>query len=143
MPQKRKKNIVSYNMSRIRSKGTKLEEELEKILISISNNYNNHPKIFGNPDFAYLKLKIAIFADSDFWHGYKWEEKQKELQTNRDFWIKKIEGNMLRDSQVTKKLQEEGWKVIRLWGHEILKNPDQCREKILFSLSSRQSVKGD
>lgn len=143
MVRKREKNIVSYNMSRIRSKGTKLEEKLEEILKSISDEYSNHPEIFGNPDFAYLKLKIAIFADSDFWHGYNWEEKQKELQTNRDFWIKKIESNMLRDNQVTKKLQEEGWQVIRLWGHEILKNPDQCREKIQFSLSLGQSVKSN
>lgn len=124
---KRPKEIVSYNMSRIRSEGTALEARLEKILNSVSTDFVKHPKIFGKPDFAYLKLRIAIFADSDFWHGHNWKEKKHEIRTNREFWIKKIERNIQRDLEVTRELRAQGWQVIRLWGHDINRRPNKCR----------------
>jgi DNA mismatch endonuclease Vsr len=127
MVRKRPKEVVSYNMSRIRSQGTKLEEALERILETIPVKFVKHPKMFGKPDFAYPELKIAVFADSDFWHGYDWWEKKKEIKTNKEFWIKKIERNMERDEEVTRKFQEQGWVVIRLWGHEINQQSDKCR----------------
>jgi DNA mismatch endonuclease (patch repair protein) len=123
---KRPKNIVSYNMSRIRSEGTKLEGQLENILQSLPWELVKHPKVYGKPDFAYLSFKIAIFADSDFWHGFDWARKKEEIKTNKEFWLKKIERNIMRDKEVTTKLQEEGWIVVRLWGHDILRNPNKC-----------------
>jgi DNA mismatch endonuclease (patch repair protein) len=124
-------------MSRIRSQGTKLEEQLEDILKSICVEYENHPNIFGKPDFAYSRLRIAIFADSDFWHGFNWDVKKKEIKTNKDFWKKKIERNMTRDADVTDKLEKQGWSVIRLWGHDILKNPNKCKKVIEKALRER------
>jgi DNA mismatch endonuclease (patch repair protein) len=138
MAGKRAKEIVSYNMSRIRSEGTRLEVKLEVILKSIPNEYEKHPKIFGKPDFAYLKLKIAVFADSDFWHGFDWEKKKDEIKSNREFWLKKIERNMVRDTEVTYSLQKEGWLVIRLWGHDILRNPNKCQTAIKEAISAAQ-----
>jgi|YelNatPaOPRAMG01_1025707.scaffolds.fasta_scaffold49937_2 DNA mismatch endonuclease (patch repair protein) len=123
----RSKKTVSYNMSRIRSEGTKLEVKLEELLNQINPVYVKHPKLYGKPDFAYLDAKIAIFADSEFWHGHDWENKKSELKTNQEFWIKKIERNMQRDREVTAELQKEGWTVIRLWGRDILKNPEKCK----------------
>jgi DNA mismatch endonuclease, patch repair protein len=117
-------------MSRIRSQGTKLEAKLEEILIGIQVPYAKHPKVFGKPDFAYIDQKIAIFADSDFWHGYNWDKKRIEIKTNKDFWIQKIERNIQRDQEVTVYLEKEGWKVVRLWGHDILKEPEKCRQTI-------------
>ncbi len=124
-------------MSRIRSQGTKLEAKLEEILISLHCPYEKHPKIYGKPDFAFLEQKIAIFADSDFWHGFDWEKNSLELKTNREFWVKKIERNMARDVEVTTYLQQEGWKVIRLWGHDILKKPDWCRALLDEALQAK------
>jgi DNA mismatch endonuclease Vsr len=117
-------------MSRIRSEGTKLEASLEKILETIPGRFANHPKILGKPDFAYPKLKIAIFADSEFWHGYGWQERKEEIKTNKEFWIKKIERNMERDKEVTRKLENQGWRVIRLWGHDINWQPNKCKTVI-------------
>ena len=57
----------------------------------------------GKPDIVFVNLKIAIFCDSEFWHGYNWEEK-KRLGTNREFWIHKIETNMERDKKVNEEL---------------------------------------
>lgn len=130
MTGKRAKEVVSYNMSRIRSEGTKLEASLEKILETIPERLAIHPKIFGKPDFAYPELKVAIFADSEFWHGYRWHEKKREIKTNKEFWLKKIERNMERDKEVTRKLEEQGWRVIRLWGHDINRQPNKCRSLI-------------
>jgi DNA mismatch endonuclease Vsr len=126
----RPKEIISYNMSRIRSKGTILENKLELILQRIDRSYVVQPKMFGNPDFAYIRDKVVIFADSDFWHGFQWEKKKLEIKANENFWIQKLERNMARDKEVTKTLQREGWVVIRLWGHDIIKNPEKCYNEI-------------
>jgi DNA mismatch endonuclease Vsr len=135
MVRKRPREVVSYNMSRIRSQGTELEKALERILEKFPVKFVKHPKIFGKPDFAYLELKIAVFADSDFWHGYDWGEKKKEIKTNKEFWIKKIERNMERDEEVTRELREQGWVVVRLWGHDINQQPDKCRTTIEEALN--------
>ena len=125
-------------MSKIRSKNTKIELKLEEMLKSLDINFVKHADIFGKPDFIVPELKIAIFADSNFWHGYNWEDKKKEFKTNRNFWIRKIEKNILRDDKVTSTLKSEGWCVIRLWGHEIHRHPNKCRKRILSAIKSNQ-----
>ena len=140
MGSKRSKETVSYVMSRIRSQGTKLEETLEDILKSIPVEYDKHPKIFGKPDFAYSGIKMAVFADSDFWHGFDWDKKRLEIKTNKDFWRTKIERNMARDTEVTAKLEQEGWLVVRLWGHDILRKPAECRSNIEKALKARAHI---
>jgi DNA mismatch endonuclease Vsr len=126
-------------MSRIRSEGTKLEAKLEEIMRTIDARYVKHPKIFGKPDFAYPEPRIAVFADSDFWHGYNWQNKKLEIKTNRDFWIKKIERNMQRDEEVTRRLKEQGWSVVRLWGHDISRQPEKCRSIIEEAVNRAQA----
>ena len=138
---RRPKEIVSYNMSKIRSKGTKLEARLEEILKSVDVKFDKHLDITGKPDFAISELKIAIFADSDFWHGYNWDEKKNEIKTNREFWYKKIERNIKRDKEVFQELQKQGWRVIRYWGHEIINTPDECQRRILDVLEETRSVR--
>lgn len=141
MTGRRPKEEVSYYMSRIRSKGTKLEAKLEEILKSIGVKFVKYPKIVGTPDFAYPELKIAIFADSDFWHGYNWEEKKHNIKTNREFWIQKIERNIERDKEVTHQLKQRGWRVVRLWGNAIHRQPDKCRAVIVEVLNqARKSI---
>lgn len=81
----------------------------------------NAKTVYGKPDIAFIGKKVAVFCDSEFFHGYDWENKNKEIKSNRDFWIPKIEKNMQRDREVTEKLTSEGWIVLRFWGNEIKK----------------------
>ena len=90
----------------------------------------NAKQVYGKPDIAFIGKKIAVFCDSEFFHGYDWENKQKEIKSNRDFWIPKIERNIQRDAEVNKKLQADGWIVIRFWGNEIKNDLQNCADII-------------
>ena len=71
-----------------------------------------------------------MFCDSEFWHGHNWKERKSDFKSNQEFWIPKIERNMLRDIEVTKKLEADGWTVLRFWGHDIKNNLQQCADII-------------
>lgn len=116
-----------FNMSAIKSKNSKIEMVLRKALWDKGIRYRkNYKKLLGKPDIAIIKYKIAIFCDSEFWHGYNWDEKKNEIKSNQEFWYHKIENNIKRDKYVTKELQQQGWVVLRFWGKEILKDTDKC-----------------
>lgn len=126
-PEQRKRN-----MQAIKSKRTKIEELLAKKLRKKGLRYRRDNKtIFGKPDFTFRKLKIAIFCDSEYFHGKDWETNKKRIKTNTDFWIKKIEGNITRDNLVNETLLKDGWKVLRFWGNEIKKNTEFCVQSIV------------
>ena len=121
-------------MSRIRGKDTKIEIKMEEILKKTGFKFEKHPEMYGNPDFAHKRKRIAIFCDGDFWHGYRYDEKKKP---SKKYWREKIENNMRRDRRYSRRLRREGWSVLRLWEHDIEKNPDKCRRKILAKIRSR------
>lgn len=73
--------------------------------------------------------------DGEFWHGRDWETKKDKIKTNVEFWHKKIERNIERDKEVNKKLQEEGWTVLRFWDSEVMKQLDRCIEEIEQKIS--------
>lgn len=111
---------IHYNMSRIRSKDTKIEVILRKELWSRGIRYRKNVKdVFGKPDIAFKSKKVAIFCDSEFFHGYDWDHRKKDLKTNKEFWIVKIEHNIERDREVNKTLENDGWIVLRYWGKRI------------------------
>ena len=119
------------NMQAVRNKDSKIEIALRSALWSKGYRYRkNYTKFEGKPDIVIPKYKLAIFCDSEFWHGYNWDTRKHDIKSNKDFWIKKIEGNIKRDEYVNKILQDQGWKVIRLWGKDIQKNMDECLLKI-------------
>lgn len=125
------KEQISYNMKQIKNKNTKIEIMLRKELWKRGLRYRkNTNKVFGHPDIAFIGKKIAVFCDSEFWHGFNWEEKKKEIKTNKEFWIKKIERNMHRDFEVNTKLKEDGWIVLRFWGNDIKKDTIRCADII-------------
>ena len=104
------------NMQAIKSKDSAIEIRLRKELWKRGIRYRKNVKdVFGHPDIALKGKKIAIFCDSEFWHGFDWETSKEKIQTRREFWIPKIEKNMERDKEVNRKLQEDGWLVIRFW----------------------------
>lgn len=118
-------------MSKIRSKDTKIELSLRKELWNRGLRYQkNCSEIFGKPDIVFKGPKVAVFCDSEFWHGFDWENSKESLKTNRDFWIQKIERNMDRDREVTSTLENDGWIVLRFWGNEIKNDLSGCADVI-------------
>jgi DNA mismatch endonuclease (patch repair protein) len=127
------------NMKAIKSKGTKIEELLGKALWSKGLRYRKNNKgVFGKPDFTFKKYKIAIFCDSEYFHGKDWETQKLRIKTNTEFWHKKIEGNIERDKLVNDTLLKIGWQVFRFWGEEIKKNLDLCVSKIEQAIEDRK-----
>lgn len=125
--------IVSANMRKIHSKDTSIELLLRKTLWKKGYRYRkNYKALPGTPDIALTKYKIAIFCDSEFFHGKDWDVLKLRLEkgNNPEFWIKKIERNRTRDWENDKKLLYLGYTVIHFWGHDILKHPDQCLQVI-------------
>lgn len=119
------------NMRAIKCRGTKIEILLGKTLWANGFRYRKkNNDIFGNPDFTLRGYKIAIFCDSEFFHGKDWEIQKHRIKTNTGFWHNKIEGNINRDKLVNEKLTNYGWQVIRFWGEDIKNNPDICLNKI-------------
>ena len=119
------------NMTAIKSKDSDIELLLRRELWKKGLRYRKNVKsIYGHPDIAFISKKIAVFCDSEFWHGYEWEKRKQTLDKNKDYWIKKIERNMARDREVNERLTLEGWKVIRFWGKEIKKSTSTCIEII-------------
>lgn len=109
----------SENMRRIRSKDTKIELALRKALWNKGYRYRkNYAALPGKPDIALTKYKIAVFCDSEFFHGKDWEilKPQLERGNNGEFWVKKISRNRERDDEINKALLFRGWTVIRFWG---------------------------
>ena len=125
------KEQISFNMQQVKNKDSKIEVLLRKELWSRGIRYRkNVNRIYGKPDIVFIGKKIAVFCDSEFWHGYNWEERKKDFKSHQEFWIPKIERNMERDAEVTARLESEGWTVIRFWGNEIKKNTAQCADII-------------
>ena len=120
------------NMQAVKNKDSNIELILRKALWKAGVRYRKNVKdVLGKPDIAIKKHKIAVFCDSEFWHGYNWEERKNDFKSNQDFWIPKIERNMQRDEEVNSALEKSGWKVIRFWGKEIKKYTGKCVEIIL------------
>ena len=132
-PEQRKKS-----MQHNRSENTSIELKLRKELWHKGYRYRkNFKKIPGSPDIALTKQKVAIFCDSEFFHGKDWEVKKPKLQNgkNAEYWINKIERNMRRDLENDQRLLCMGWTVIHFWGHDILKDTGTCVkviEEVLF-----------
>lgn len=119
----------SYNMSMIKAKDTKPELILRKLLSAHGiRGYRSHYKLTGKPDIVFPKRKIAVFIDGCFWH--KCPRCFIKPETNRKFWKNKIESNVRRDRLVNSEFKKKGWKVLRIWEHE-LKNQKIIKQKIL------------
>ena len=128
------------NMSRIKGKDTSIEVALRKALWARGYRYRkNYKELPGSPDIALTKYKIAVFCDSEFFHGKDWDVLRSRLEKGKNpgYWIKKIQRNMERDQEKDKQLRFGGWTVIHFWGKEILQDTDECIkviEETIFDL---------
>lgn len=137
----RSREIVHKTMSAIRGKDTGIELKLRKALTERGIRYRKYSSsVPGHPDIFLPAERIAIFADSEFWHGYQFEENEAKIKTNRDYWIPKIKRNMERDEEVNKALAEQGYCVLRYWGFEIEKDFDRVIDEIVQAIEARRKA---
>lgn len=132
---------ISCNMKKVKNKDSRIERMLCSELWSRGLRYRkNVTTMLGKPDIVFKGKKVAVFCDSEFWHGYDWENRCNDFKSNRDFWIPKIERNIQRDKEVTAELVRQGWTVLRFWGKEIGKNTKGCADKIEKAVRCEQIV---
>lgn len=130
-PEQRRKNMQS-----IRSTETSIEIMLRKELWRRGLRYRKNCRdLPGKPDIVFKGRKVAVFCDSEFWHGYDWENRKEQIGTRRDYWIPKIEGNMERDAKVNRQLEGLGYTVIRFWGKRITTDVSGCADQIEEALN--------
>lgn len=122
-------------MSRVRQHGTDLERRLRSAIRKSGLRYRSNVKLPGTPDIAIRSVKIAIFVDGCFWHGCRLHGTMPK--TNRYFWREKIRRNRERDEGVDFALRKLGWKVVRVWEHDIKKSTDRVVERLLNLVERR------
>ena len=111
------------------------EDFLKELKIKTKIKFKtNVAKLKGKPDIVFVKEKVCVFLDSDFWHGWQFG-RWKNLMKN-DFWVDKITNNRLRDRKTTGYLRKRGWRVLRFWEHSIKNNPNRVFEKIIQTLET-------
>lgn len=111
-PEQRRKN-----MQHIRSKNTKIENEVSKHLWNMGFRVRKNVKdLFGKPDISIKKYKVVIFIDSCFWHSCPVHNNIPS--TNQTYWIPKLKRNQQRDMEVTSYYQNMNWNILRIWEHE-------------------------
>jgi DNA mismatch endonuclease, patch repair protein len=125
-------------MQSIRSKGTLPErlimQELKRRKIYFASHADS---IIGKPDIVFRRKKIAVFIDSDFWHGHP--KRCIQPKTNVDYWSTKIARNRKRDKEVNRSLKQAGWKVVRLWAFDVKNLFDKCIQRILTELEREKN----
>jgi DNA mismatch endonuclease (patch repair protein) len=122
----------SEQMARVRSRNTRPEVALRKALWSRGKRYRLHARIPGSPDIAFIAARLAVFVDGCFWHGCP--EHYTAPVTNAAFWEAKLERNLARDQRVDRQLAEAGWRVIRLWEHDVEGSLTSAVDRVLEAL---------
>ena len=137
---KRKAKLTrSEIMSRVKGKNTSIEVLLRKALWKKGVRYRKNCKgVTGTPDICLKGLKIAVFCDSEFWHGRLYLEGRSIPKTNREFWVDKLEKNIERDKRVNETLKKEGWTVLRFWAKEIVADPEKCAKEVLKAIEEKK-----
>ncbi len=123
-------------MKKIKGKDTTYEVIFRKKFWNEGYRYRkNYPKLPGKPDIAFIKQKVVVFIDGEFWHGFNWKDKKKKIKSNKAYWVKKIEKNMARDKAYNKVLKKMQWKVVRFWEKEIKTEGNKCFKAVLKALN--------
>lgn len=124
----------SFNMSRIRGSNTSPERAVRAGLRAAGVvGYRIHSSLLGKPDVVFPKARLVVFIDGCFWHRCPVD--YREPSTRQDFWRKKIEGNVARDRQVNRILASKGWKIMRIWEHEVKEQPEKVVRNLIEQIS--------
>lgn len=121
-------------MKRVKLKDGSLEKLVQRELRSKGLKFRRHIRTLpGSPDIVFPKEKVAVFVDGDFWHGWRlpaWEHKLSK------FWRDKLRANRARDQRNFRRLRADGWKVIRIWQHELKSaGCENCVRRIVHVLN--------
>ena len=126
------------NMQAVKATGSKIEVALAKMLFARGHRYRKNDKtVFGKPDLTFKKYKVAVFVDSEFFHGKDWLIEKQRIKSNQEFWYKKIERNMERDKEVNQYLLSDNWTLLRFWSKEIKNNLEVCVNMIVDVLKKK------
>jgi len=127
----------SYCMSRVRGKDTSPERLIRSALHRRGLRFRKHMKeLPGRPDIVFPRARVCVFVDGDFWHGYDFEAWQQNLTP---FWQKKIGDTVERDRRNFSALRETGWRVVRVWTHDVKKRFDVVVEDIYAAVKQGES----
>lgn len=98
----------------------------------------------GKPDIVFVRAKVAVFCDGDFWHGRDWQKQRAKLAkgSNATYWLAKIASNIERDKHNTELLERSGWRVMRLWETDIKRDPHAAACRVRDFLRACQSTSG-
>lgn len=125
-------------MSRIKGKNTKPEQEVARALGELGVSWCSHADdLPGRPDFVFREARIIVFVDGDFWHGWRFPLWRDKLTVA---WEQKIAANRARDQRNQKKLRRMGWKVLRIWEHQLKNKPEKAIERIAAALIASGSL---
>jgi DNA mismatch endonuclease (patch repair protein) len=125
-------------MSAVKRRDTNPEVELRKALYAegVRGWRCDYKRAPGRPDIAWPARRIAVFVDGAFWHGHPSRHKPGR---SGEYWDKKIQANVARDRRVDSELEEEGWRVLRIWDFEIKKDLDGVVTRVAETLDSRSA----
>ncbi|MBI3735176.1 very short patch repair endonuclease [Candidatus Sumerlaeota bacterium] len=130
------KSKRSQVMSSIRSSGNR-ETELALIRLFRSHRitgWRRRQPLFGKPDFVFRKLRVALFVDGCFWHSCPLHATKPK--TNAAFWRRKLAANSARDRLVNRSLRARGWRILRVWEHELApKKSGRCARRVIRALT--------
>ena len=124
-------------IAKVRSKGNASTEAVVVTLFRQASitGWRRHPKgLIGKPDFYFPKAKLLLFVDGCFWHACP-TCRRNPPQTRATFWQQKIDGNRRRDNRTRRKLRAQGYRVFRIWEHELKANPVRSLRKIKAALN--------
>lgn len=123
-------------MSKIRGKDTGPERQVAAALAFLDEPWESHVKdLPGRPDFVFRSSKVIVFVDGDFWHGWRFPTWKDKLSVA---WEQKIADNRSRDQRNQRKLRRLGWKVVRIWEHQIHRDLDAAVARVVSVLNSKQ-----
>jgi DNA mismatch endonuclease (patch repair protein) len=121
-------------MARIKGKGTGPELRLAALLSEVGLAWESHARdLPGRPDFVFRDRRVAVFVDGDFWHGWRfpvWRDKLSEA------WEAKIEATRLRDCRNFRRLRRSGWRVVRIWEHQLARDPEGSVARVKKALDA-------
>lgn len=119
-------------MSRIKGKGTGPEKAIMSTLRAKGICFTPHARdLPGHPDIVFRKIKLAVFIDGDFWHGWRFPLWKHKLSAK---WQTKIASNRERDQRNFRKLRYMGWRVVRIWEHQVEENPAACLKRVISAM---------
>lgn len=120
----------SERMARIRSKDTRPELLVRRLVFSLGYRYRLHARdLPGHPDLVFRRLRKVIFIHGCFWHRHGSCVIARLPKSRLDFWVPKLEGNKLRDQRNKRALTKGGWKVLTIWECQ-LKNTGRLQTTI-------------